>query len=947
MAETSQKATTDVEPEGSLHQLQREKAFQEALFEASKTVLESADFMTTARHIFDAACAVTGAKSGYVALLNEVGDDNKVLFLEAGGMPCTVDESLPMPIRGLRGEAYRTQRAVYDNNFMNSEWVSFMPEGHVALKNVMFAPLNVQGKTVGILGLANKSEDFTDNDTRIAEAFGQLAAIALQNSRALEAQQQNERYLRTILNTTADGFWMLDISGKVIQANEAYCRMTGYTQEEMVGLHINDIDACETPEDTQLHIKRLTKKDFEIFESLHRRKDGSLFPVEISATFVPEYGGQIICFCRDITGRKAAADRIALLGHMLDAAPASITIHDMNGHFLFANRKTYTMHGYDSEEEFKAVNLHDLDVPESEALLAERFRIIAEKGEARFEVAHYRKDGSTFPLEVFAKTIEWNGKPAILSIATDITKRKQAEEALRESERKWRNILVNTPQLGIGLDPQARIIFANSHFLKVTGWREEEILGKNYFDMFIPEDIREEIRGVFDAAMHADESFGLSCYENEILTKAGELRNVAWSNLATKGLDGKVVDLTCLGVDLTERKKAEVEQQKLQEQLSQAQKMESIGRLAGGVAHDFNNMLNVILGNADFMQEDLPKDQIAIREGLEEIKKAAQRSADLTRQLLAFARKQTVSPKVLDLNETIESMLKMLRRLVGENIKVRWKPAMSLESVRIDPAQIDQMLANLMVNARDAIGSKDGNITIETGMSSFDADFCKAYPEFSPGKFCMFSIADNGCGMDEVTRSQIFEPFFTTKGVGEGTGLGLATVYGIVQQNNGIINVYSEPGKGTTFRIYLPVYQDRTETTSHEKSVYKILDPGHETILLVEDEPSILKMTTKMLSRMGYTVLAAATPGEAIHLAQEHAGEVHLLMTDVVMPEMNGRELAKRILTLHPKMRRLFMSGYTADIIAHHGVIDEGMEFIQKPFSKKDLEQKLREILNA
>ena len=375
--------------------------------------------------------------------------------------------------------------------------------------------------------------------------------------------------------------------------------------------------------------------------------------------------------------------------------------------------------------------------------------------------------------------------------------------------------------------------------------------------------------------------------------------------------------------------------------------MESIGRLAGGVAHDFNNMLNVILGNADFMQEDLPKDQTALREGLEEIKKAAQRSADLTRQLLAFARKQTVSPKVLDLNETIESMLKMLRRLVGENIKVRWKPAMSLESVRIDPAQIDQMLANLMVNARDAIGSKDGNITIETGMSDFDTSFCETYPEFIPGKFCMFSIADNGCGMDEATCSQIFEPFFTTKGVGEGTGLGLATVYGIVQQNNGIINVYSEPGKGTTFRIYLPVYKDRTENTSHEKSVHKILDPGHETILLVEDEPSILNMTNKMLSRMGYTVLAAATPGEAIHLAQEHAGDIHLLMTDVVMPEMNGRELAKRILTLYPKMCRLFMSGYTADIIAHHGVIDEGMEFIQKPFSKKDLERKLREILDA
>lgn len=667
--------------------------------------------------------------------------------------------------------------------------------------------------TLGALRSGQVDTVLGDQETLVVR----LAKADKREKEILEALRESEAYLRTILDTTADGFWVLDISGKVIQANEAYCRMTGYTQEEMVGLYINDIDACETPEDTQLHIKRLTEKGFEIFETLHRRKDGSLFPVEISATFVPEYGGQFVCFCRDITGRKAAADRIALLGHMLDAAPTSITIHDTDGHFLFANRKTYTMHGYDSEEEFKAVNLHDLDVPESEALLAERFRIIAETGEAQFEVAHYRKDGSTFPLGVFAKGIEWDGKPAILSIATDVTERKQAE----------------------------------------------------------------------------------------------------------------------------------AEQQKLQEQLNQAQKMESIGRLAGGVAHDFNNMLNVILGNADFMQEDLPKEQAALREGLEEIKKAAQRSADLTRQLLAFARKQTVSPKVLDLNATIESMLKMLRRLVGENIAVQWKPAASLAPVRIDPSQIDQMLANLIVNARDAIGNKAGNITIETGMSEFDTSFCEAYPEFIPGKFCMFSIADDGCGMDEATRKQIFEPFFTTKGVGTGTGLGLATVYGIVQQNNGIVNVYSEPGQGTTFRIYLPVNKRNSDTTSHEKSVHKILDPGSETILLVEDEPSILKMTTKMLSRMGYTVIPAATPGAAIQLAQEHVGDIHLLMTDVVMPEMNGRELAKRILTLYPKMCRLFMSGYTADVIAHHGVIDEGMEFIQKPFSKKDLERKLREILEA
>ena len=399
-----------------------------------------------------------------------------------------------------------------------------------------------------------------------------------------------------------------------------------------------------------------------------------------------------------------------------------------------------------------------------------------------------------------------------------------------------------------------------------------------------------------------------------------------------------------LGViqDITDSKAKEKERIKLQDQLEQAQKMETVGRLAGGVAHDFNNMLGVILGRTE-MALDLLDPAHPIHADLQEIRKAGERSADLTRQLLAFARKQTISPKVLDLNETLESMLKMLRRLIGEDIDLAWLPEAGLSPVKVDPAQIDQILANLCINARDAIAGV-GKVTIETHMVTFDEAYCADHAGFVPGEFVLLAISDNGCGMDKETLGSIFEPFFTTKGTGKGTGLGLATVYGIVKQNDGFINVYSELGQGTTFRIYLPRHMGKAGQT-RQAGPPEPTGHGNETILLVEDEPAILNITTMMLQRLGYTVLEASTPGEAIRLAREHMGEIDLLMTDVVMPEMNGRDLAKNLLSLYPNVKRLFMSGYTADVIAHHGVLDEGVHFIQKPFSKKDLAVKVREIL--
>jgi CheY-like chemotaxis protein len=354
-------------------------------------------------------------------------------------------------------------------------------------------------------------------------------------------------------------------------------------------------------------------------------------------------------------------------------------------------------------------------------------------------------------------------------------------------------------------------------------------------------------------------------------------------------------------------------------------------------------MLNVILGHAELALADLAPDH-PLHADLTEIRRAGERSADLTRQLLAFARKQTVAPRVLDLNHTVAGMLKMLKRLIGEDLDLRWQPGDQLWLTWMDPSQLDQILANLCVNARDAI-TDVGRITIETANRTFGADYCADHAGFAPGDYVQLAVSDDGCGMDEETLAHAFEPFFTTKVQGTGTGLGLATVYGIVKQNNGVINVYSERGHGTTFTICLPRYAG--EPAARAEAAPARVEPGHETILVVEDEPAILQLTARMLQRQGYTVLTARLPGEAIRMAREYPGVVHLLMTDVVMPEMNGRDLAKNLLSLYPGIKRLFASGYTADVIAHHGVLDEGVCFIQKPFSMAGLAAKVREALEA
>ncbi len=515
----------------------------------------------------------------------------------------------------------------------------------------------------------------------------------------------------------------------------------------------------------------------------------------------------------------------------------------------------------------------------------------------------------------------------------------QSTHALRESEELLHFLVKNSSDSLVIIDADGSQRYASPGAERLSGFPVAELKGRTIDTLIHPEDM-EDIRGAWKEVIeHPEKSVTVQYRHIHQKREWVFVEAVAQSFLGVPAINGIIASVR----DITERKRVELETKKLHEQLTQAQKMESVGRLAGGVAHDFNNMLGVILGYAEMALEQVAENQ-PMYSALHGIQQAAERSADLTRQLLAFARKQTVSPEVLDLNSTVASILTMLNRLIGEDIDLTWLPGKNLEPIRMDPSQIDQVLANLCVNARDAI-QDTGKITIETDNVFVDETYSDKHAYFIPGEYVLLIVSDNGCGMDRETLSHLFEPFFTTKKVGDGTGLGLATVYGIVKQNDGFINVYSELENGTTFRIYFPRYVASGRRVS-ETVVAKSTVCCHETILLVEDEPMILEVTALMLKRLGYHLLPASTPGEAIRLAQEHAGEIDVLMTDVVMPEMNGRDLAKNLLSLYPNLKRLFMSGYTADVIAHHGVLDKGVNFLQKPFSMEALATKIREVLN-
>lgn len=520
---------------------------------------------------------------------------------------------------------------------------------------------------------------------------------------------------------------------------------------------------------------------------------------------------------------------------------------------------------------------------------------------------------------------------------TDITERKQAQMSLLEAKDDWESTFDCLTDMITIQDVNFNIIRANSSArLTLNLPLPATVTNSKCFTYFHGAD-QPPAGCPACTTLETGQSCSREFFEPH-LNKYLEIRAIPRFDR-----DHRSIGFVHVVRDITERKQAEEEKIIVASQLQQAQKMEAVGRLAGGVAHDFNNMLGVIIGHAELALMKMEPSQPNYA-ALVEIKKAAERSANLTRQLLAFARKQTIAPKVLDLNETMAGMLKMLERLIGENIQLTWKPGENLWPIKADPSQLDQIFANLCVNAHDAI-TDIGVITLESLNCTLDKAWCATHMGSRPGDYVQIKVSDSGYGMSKEVLEHLFEPFFTTKEVGKGTGLGLAMVFGAVKQNKGFIDISSTPGAGTTFTIYLPRHIDNTEQLQAEV-VAKPGSRGHETILLVEDEQAILEVTKIMLETQGYTVLSANTPGKAISMAREHAGEIQLLMTDVIMPEMNGRDLAKSLLSLYPHLKRLFMSGYTADIIAHHGVLEEGVHFIQKPMRMDELAAKVREALD-
>lgn len=505
----------------------------------------------------------------------------------------------------------------------------------------------------------------------------------------------------------------------------------------------------------------------------------------------------------------------------------------------------------------------------------------------------------------------------------------QAQKKLADSEARYRSLVENINDVIFSLDVEGIITYISPVMHSLSGFSPEQVIGQSFKTFIHPEDLATLI-SIFEQTLAGK----VEPHEFRLLEKTGTFRYVRSSSRPLME-DGEVIGLSGSLSDISEHKK-------LEEQLRQSQKMESIGRLAGGVAHDFNNMLSVILGGTELLRRKISPDDPAFKY-LDQIAKAADRSREITRQLLAFSRKEIVSPKPVNLNSLIIESEKMLARLINEDIKLTFRPATNLWTVMIDPSQIDQILMNLAVNARDAMPD-GGSLTIETANIHVDESYCQHCLDARSGSYVQLTISDTGIGMSKETREQIFEPFFTTKAVGQGTGLGLATVYGIVTQNNGFICVYSEPEQGSAFKIYLPRLLEKPIEESESPQLEL---RGSGTVLLVEDEEMLLMVATSMLEEIGYTVIQASNPIDALAICQKADQQIDLILTDVVMPGMNGKVMVDRIRSMRPTTKVLFMSGYTADIVAQRGIVEEGMYFIQKPLNINQLNEKLGEILGS
>ena len=752
--------------------------------------------------------------------------------------------------------------------------------------------------------------------------------------------RESEELYRELLDVAPAGIAVL-FEGKIVFINPAGAHLIGADSEhQLVGKSIEEIVPSDRREFAERRMAMMLsgERKFDSVEDTLLRLDGTSIDANILASPI-KYEGKIAIqlIFTDITERKREKAELEfrniLLSTQQEVSRDGILVVDQNSRILTYNRKFIEMWGIpeslvDGTSE-KPVLSFVLNQFTDGGVFLERVQFLYEHPGETSHDELLLKDGRVID-RYSAPMVGLDGNYlGRVWYFRDIT-----ERTLANAEReRLMSAIEQVVETVIVTDPQGNIQYVNPAFETMTGYTRAEVVGQNASMFKCGEQNQEFYEELWATISSGRTWMGRLVYRG----RDDKTHTVEATISPVRDRSGTIANYVEVDHDMSAQRLIEA-------RLRQAEKMETVGQLAGGVAHDFNNMLQVIITYTD-MALSMEEVGERLRKYLIEIRRAAQRSAEITGQLLAFARKEIISPKIVDINDSVAGAQKMIQRLIGESIDVAWMPGHDLWKLKIDPTQLDQILANLAVNARDAIAGV-GKLTIGTQNVALDNTFCAEKPGLAPGEYLLLSVSDDGCGMDKETLSHLFEPFFTTKEAGKGTGLGLATVYGIVKQNNGYISVYSEPGDGSTFKVYLP----RAEEAAGENAVD--LEPefskgGTETVLVVEDEAAILELTRESLEQLGYTVLTAGSPEEAIRSSEEHAGPIHLLITDVVMPQMNGRQLSVRLIASRPQLKCLYMSGYTADVMGHRRILDEGMKFIAKPFSLTVLAEKVREVLDG